>query len=74
MVALVKEKVTRATRRAAMEKEKETGTTMDKDKVVLVVFKATVTTVTSWSQEERLLQAEEGQRKRRWQEPVCSSS
>ena len=47
MVALVKEKVTRATRRVAMEKEKETGTTMDKDKVVLVVFKATVTIVTS---------------------------
>ena len=47
VVALVKERVTRATRRVAMEKEKETGTTMDKDKVVLVVFKATVTIVTS---------------------------
>ena len=47
MVVLAKEKVTRATRRVAMEKEKETGTTMDKDKVVLVVFKATVTIVTN---------------------------
>ena len=35
MVALVEERVTRATRRVAMEKEKETGTTMDKGKVVL---------------------------------------
>ena len=60
-----------------MAKEKETGTTMDKDKVVQVVpvvFKVSVTLSQVWSQEERLLQAEEGQRERRWQEPVCSSS